>query len=268
MAQAALPNDHPDAVAARNPQTTAARLASIAQVHPQLRGAIAANPAAYPELLTWLGQVDQSPAVQHVLAARGIVGPPTPPKRGIPGIVLVIVAIVALLLGGGGGFLLANVLGAGSSSSEEKPADEEPEEPEALALEDADGCSAREFGALMDSTVDAADITALDEIPVEDILTIGNSIYCAGDYSTEDPEADRPRFSLVILETGEDGLDEIATALEDAGFEPADNAGGRGLLWSDGETQAYAADFEDAAGDTDLVDDPAQLIAVGFWPAV
>ncbi len=263
MAQPALPDHHPDVLAARDPKTTAARLASIAQVHPQLRGAIAANPAAYPELLTWLGQVDQSPGVQHVLAARGIVGPPAAPKRGIPALVFVIVTVVALLLGGGGGFLLANLLGAGSSS-EEKPAAEE--EPEELTLEDADGCSAREFGALMDSTVDSADISELDEIPVEDILAIGTSVYCAGDYSTEDPEADRPRFSLVILETGEDGLDEISDALEEAGFEPADNAGGRGLLWSDGETQAYAADFEDAAGDTDLVDDPDRLIAVGFWP--
>jgi hypothetical protein len=55
---------------ASDPATPAEVLAAIAEHRPDLRSAVAANPAAYPGLLEWLGQLGD-PAVDAALAARG-----------------------------------------------------------------------------------------------------------------------------------------------------------------------------------------------------
>lgn len=62
------PHDFTAAQAA-DPSTPQALLGEIATHRPDLRPAVAANPAAYPELLTWLGSLGDS-AVDRALAAR------------------------------------------------------------------------------------------------------------------------------------------------------------------------------------------------------
>ena len=69
---------NPDELRAQlaDPALSPAELARIAHEHPELRALVAAHPAAYPDLLTWLGQLGD-PAVDAVLAARQ--GPTTAP---------------------------------------------------------------------------------------------------------------------------------------------------------------------------------------------
>lgn len=62
--------------AASNPSTDAETLREIAYHYPELRAAVAANPSAYPGLLTWLGELGD-PAVDEALAARAVAGRPT-----------------------------------------------------------------------------------------------------------------------------------------------------------------------------------------------
>lgn len=59
----------PLSLQASDPATTAETLARIAYERPDLRPAVAANPATYPELLTWLEQF-HDPAVNAAIAAR------------------------------------------------------------------------------------------------------------------------------------------------------------------------------------------------------
>ncbi|MEJ1229652.1 MAG: hypothetical protein WDM88_01890 [Galbitalea sp.] len=54
---------------AADPTTPLATLADLAYDHPELRPAIAANPSTYPDLLEWLGGLDD-PAVAKALASR------------------------------------------------------------------------------------------------------------------------------------------------------------------------------------------------------
>ena len=54
---------------AADPRTPGETLARIAYERPDLRATIAANPAAYPELLTWLGAFGD-PQVNAAIAAR------------------------------------------------------------------------------------------------------------------------------------------------------------------------------------------------------
>ena len=58
-----------DAQLLENPNVSAEELARVAATRPDLHAKIAANPAAYPELLEWLAH-SNDPAVQAVLAAR------------------------------------------------------------------------------------------------------------------------------------------------------------------------------------------------------
>jgi len=55
--------------AASDPATPAATLAQIVEVAPELRAAVAANPATYPALLDWLALL-KDPAIDAALAAR------------------------------------------------------------------------------------------------------------------------------------------------------------------------------------------------------
>ena len=69
MSQGPIPTGM--AGAASNPSTDAETLREIAYHFPELRPVVAANPSAYPGLLTWLGELGD-PAVDAALAARGI----------------------------------------------------------------------------------------------------------------------------------------------------------------------------------------------------
>ena len=61
---------------AADPSTPGQVLADIAALRPDLRAAVASNPAAYPGLLEWLGGLGE-PTVDAVLAARVAVEQPT-----------------------------------------------------------------------------------------------------------------------------------------------------------------------------------------------
>ena len=61
----------PRSLQAADATTDPAVLAQLATDVPQLRPAIAANPAAYPGLLEWLGQLGDR-AVDAALRARGL----------------------------------------------------------------------------------------------------------------------------------------------------------------------------------------------------
>ncbi|GAA4427435.1 hypothetical protein GCM10023169_27420 [Georgenia halophila] len=75
----------PDLAAqAADPSTPLATLQTLAQHHPELRAAIAENPATYPGLLEWLGRLGM-PDVDAALARRAEAGqavqaPPPPPE--------------------------------------------------------------------------------------------------------------------------------------------------------------------------------------------
>lgn len=70
MSQGPIPTGM--AGAASSTSTDAETLREIAYHFPELRPVVAANPSAYPGLLTWLGELGD-PAVDAALAARGIV---------------------------------------------------------------------------------------------------------------------------------------------------------------------------------------------------
>lgn len=122
---------------AANPATSPARLQEIAQADQSTWAAIAANPAAYDGLLTWLGEHGDA-TVKAAIAARSAVAappapavaaapavpaaapvPPTPPVPGAPAaagtksntglIITVVVLGIALVVGLV--FLLINLLG-------------------------------------------------------------------------------------------------------------------------------------------------------------
>uniref|UniRef100_UPI0035C9B475 variant leucine-rich repeat-containing protein n=1 Tax=Actinotalea sp. JY-7885 TaxID=2758576 RepID=UPI0035C9B475 len=63
------------AAQAADPTTPGQTLADIAAQRPDLRPAVAANPATYPGLLEWLSALGD-PAVDAALAARGTAGRP------------------------------------------------------------------------------------------------------------------------------------------------------------------------------------------------
>lgn len=73
----------PARIQAADPATAPATLARLAYEHPELRATIAANPSAYPELLTWL-QASGDPAVDAAIARRGAAptAPAAPPVGG------------------------------------------------------------------------------------------------------------------------------------------------------------------------------------------
>jgi hypothetical protein len=60
----------PHRAAASDPNTPLAQLAELAYDHPELRPAIAENPSTYPDLLSWLQQLDD-PAVMAAIERRG-----------------------------------------------------------------------------------------------------------------------------------------------------------------------------------------------------
>jgi hypothetical protein len=60
---------HPRADEAANPATSAQALHEIATTIPELRPAVAANPAAYADLVNWMAQLGE-PAVDAAIAAR------------------------------------------------------------------------------------------------------------------------------------------------------------------------------------------------------
>lgn len=66
---------------AANPATSAELLAKIAYERPDLRAVVAANPTAYPELLTWLGSFGD-PTIDAAIRSRGGALPPGPPQPG------------------------------------------------------------------------------------------------------------------------------------------------------------------------------------------
>lgn len=73
---------------AADPSTPPAVLADIATHRPDLRASVAANPAAYPELLGWL-RAQGDPAVAAAIDARSaqqrpVAGPPAPPAPPAP----------------------------------------------------------------------------------------------------------------------------------------------------------------------------------------
>jgi len=76
------PNEYTAAQAA-DPSTPPPQLADIATHRPDLRAAVASNPAAYPELLQWLGSFGDA-EVGRALAARGQAGPPQGPASASP----------------------------------------------------------------------------------------------------------------------------------------------------------------------------------------
>lgn len=72
---------------AADPRTPGETLARIAYERPDLRATIAANPSAYPELLTWLGAFGD-PQVDAAIAARTsapVAGAAAAPAAGAPG---------------------------------------------------------------------------------------------------------------------------------------------------------------------------------------
>ena len=87
-----------------DPALPPAELAQIAHEHPELRPRVAAHPAAYPDLLTWLGQLGD-PAVDAVLTARGGAHESPPARRRGP--LLAVVGGVAALALAGGAFALS-----------------------------------------------------------------------------------------------------------------------------------------------------------------
>ncbi len=66
------------AAQAAHPGTPPAVLAQIVQDRPDLRAAVAGNPAAYPALVEWLGALGD-PAVDAAIASRSAVQSPPPP---------------------------------------------------------------------------------------------------------------------------------------------------------------------------------------------
>ncbi|MFC4222552.1 variant leucine-rich repeat-containing protein [Lysinibacter cavernae] len=66
-----------------NAQTSPADLAQYAQNFPQLRHLVAAHPNAYPDLLTWLGQLNV-PEINAALAARSQAAPSVPETPAVP----------------------------------------------------------------------------------------------------------------------------------------------------------------------------------------
>lgn len=65
---------------AASPATSAELLAKIAYERPDLRAVVAANPSAYPELLTWLGSFGD-PAIDAAVRSRGGAGPQGLPQQ-------------------------------------------------------------------------------------------------------------------------------------------------------------------------------------------
>ena len=72
-----------DRLAVASPTTPAAELARIAAARPDLHPALAANPAAYPDLINWL-RTSPDPAVQIALAQRTTAQPASLPAAGAP----------------------------------------------------------------------------------------------------------------------------------------------------------------------------------------
>lgn len=136
------------AAEASNPATPQARLAELAQSHPELQAAIAANPACYPGLLDWIDSVGDAGAKQAVAAARaGTAAPvasvaanpfaqpapassspfaaaapvaraPKAPGNRKPLFIGLAAALVVLLVGGGVAFALFSSKFGGASSPE------------------------------------------------------------------------------------------------------------------------------------------------------
>ena len=71
------------AAQAADPQTPAQVLADIAALRPDLRAAVAGNPATYPALLEWLGSLGE-PAVAAAIAGRGAPAAPEQPTMQMP----------------------------------------------------------------------------------------------------------------------------------------------------------------------------------------
>ena len=136
------------AAEASNPATPQARLAELAQSHPELQAAIAANPSCYPGLLDWIDSVGDAGAKQAVAAARaGTAAPvaavaanpfaqpapassspfataapvaraPKAPGSRKPLFIGLAAALVVLLVGGGVAFALFSSKFGGASSPE------------------------------------------------------------------------------------------------------------------------------------------------------
>ncbi|MEO8527516.1 MAG: hypothetical protein ABI435_00390 [Pseudolysinimonas sp.] len=88
------------AARAADPRTTGEELALLAHSHPELRAIVARNPAAYPDLITWIGQYGDEFARSAVAdRTRGesiqTVGVPVVPPTSAPGKRRVLVVVLA-----------------------------------------------------------------------------------------------------------------------------------------------------------------------------
>ncbi|MDY3677752.1 MAG: hypothetical protein SO046_00815 [Actinomyces urogenitalis] len=90
------PQPSPPAHLAADRAASAEQLRELAMVRPELRPTIALNPAAYPELLTWLGQLGD-PAVDAALQARAAHEQAARRRRRQIGLSLVVVLLLLAL---------------------------------------------------------------------------------------------------------------------------------------------------------------------------
>ena len=264
---------------AASPATDPARLAELAQTHPQLRPIIAANPAAYDGLLQWLTQFDE-PGLKTALAARGYAAAPVveQKKRRVPLAVIIIAAVVALLLiGVGVTALVISLNQAPTSSSSSKDDDEEEEEEDAEDEEEeadddpVDGipaCTIDQVLTVFYSDVDASTVEDAGSFRLPEVLDASTTTICAGDYLSTDAAAFKQSTSIAVLEDDGTVIEQLTEVLSASGFGDPQESGTSTVGWTDGETQIFALQLEDAAfGDVDEFGGTDDKIIVFVWDA-
>jgi hypothetical protein len=268
-----------------NPNTDPARLAELAQTHPHLRPIIAANPAAYDGLLQWLTQFDE-PGLKSTLASRGYAAAPVvaEKKRRVPLAAIIAIVIGAVLLVGGGVTALVIALNqpsttSSSSKDDKKDKDEAEEEDEEDTDEDnpdaddetVDGiptCTIDQVLSVFYGDVDPDTVDLAGSFTLPEVLDASTTTICAGDYLSSDPEAYKQATSVAVLEDDGKVIERLSEILRAGGFgEPLESGMGT-TGWTDGVTQVFALNLEDAVyTDTDEFGGIDDKIIVFVWEA-
>lgn len=265
-----------------SPNTDPARLAELAQTHPQLRPMIAANPAAYDGLLQWMTQFDE-PGLKSALAARGYAAAPVveQKKRRVPLAAIIIGGIVALLLIGVGVTALVISLNQAppsstSSSKDDDEEDEDTDDEDADDDEDANDdpvdsiptCTVDQVLSVFYGDVEPDTVDLAGSFTLPDVLDASTTTVCAGDYFSTDANAFKQGTSVAVLEDDGEVVDRLSEILSAAGFSDPVTSGMSTTGWTDGDTQVYALNLEDAVyTGTDEFDGLEDKLIVFVWEA-
>ncbi|WP_105034457.1 hypothetical protein [Cryobacterium aureum] len=112
-------------------------------------------------------------------------------------------------------------------------------------------CSVTQVQAVMFGDVAADTISQTGDFAQPDLFSASQSVICAGEYATTDPDAyDTSRVSIAILAGGSEVFEKLDKTLQAADFPESSLSGMSTHGWSNSDVQIYAVKMSDSLADS------------------